>query len=65
MHMLEILFVWMGLGALILLSLHVNETHVNRSDWDDLSLSEMACVSLLFIFLWPLLPLALSPRNGE
>ena len=63
--LLEILFVWMGIGALILLSLHVNETHVKRSDWDDLSFSEMVYVLLFFIFLWPLLPLALSPRNGE
>lgn len=63
--MLEVLFVWMGIGALILLSLHVNGTHVSRSDWGDLSLSEMVCISMLFIFLWPLLPLALSPRNGE
>lgn len=63
--MLEILFVWMGLGALILLSLHVNETHVNRSDWGELSFVEMVCISMFFIFLWPLLPLALPPRNGE
>lgn len=63
--LLEILFVCMGIGALILLSLHVNETHVNRSDWEELSFGGMVCVSLFFIFLWPLLLLALSPRNGE
>lgn len=59
--MLEALFVYIGVGALVLL-------WVSRGKWDDeehTSAMEATATVLFFLIFWPVCLAVVTPRNGE
>lgn len=52
--MLEALFVWMGIGALVLLFFCAVFGAVTKSGGDEFDLDELVLILSFFIFVWPL-----------